>query len=341
LIELLLLSLLLFTGTFLQLGVHAPQLKGARQTLTWVLVLTILPTPFLGSDVLVVLIPFSFIVLAFAIVSGYLVWRAGYRPALYYLISWAPFFAIGIAMILGRTNLLPYSTLVSDQALQVGAVFAVGAQSLALADRINLYRTAANRSRDLSDVNAKLAQMIAERILAQEQLEVLARTDPLCGLYNRRHFFTLAEAAFKKALRYKRPLSVILFDIDFFKQVNDTYGHKAGDQALVHIAQITPQTAREEDILARHGGDEFILMLPETDEAAALQAAERLRKQIEETPILADGHVLNCTVTLGIAGTDSGPAEHVDQLLIRADQALYQAKESGRNRVWLYQKPGS
>jgi diguanylate cyclase len=303
-----------------------------------VLALILVPTLFLGSDVLILLIPLAFVVLAFTSLLGVLVWREGFRPAAYYLLAWSPFSVIGLALILGRASILPAGGLWTDQALQIGAVFAVGTQSLALADRINLYRSAASRSRDLSDVNAKLAQMIAERILAQEQLEILARTDPLCGLYNRRHFFALGEAAFKKAVRYRRPLSVILFDIDHFKAINDTHGHKAGDQALIHIAELTRQAARDADIVARHGGDEFILLLPETDEASALRAAERLRAQVESVPVLADSHTLTCTITLGVAGNDHGLAEDFDQLLIWADQALYQAKQSGRNRVWLFRK---
>jgi diguanylate cyclase (GGDEF)-like protein len=339
LLELILISLLLFSGEFLKIETHAPRLRPVHGALLGFLALAIVPTPLIGSDILIVIIPTAFVVLAFTSVLGVLVLRRGFRPAAYFLLSWAPFFAIGLALILGRASILPAGSLVSDQVLQVGAVFAVGVQSLALADRINLYRSAASRSRDLSDVNAKLAQMIAERILAQEQLEILARTDPLCGLYNRRHFFALGEAAFKKAVRYRQPLSVILFDIDHFKSINDTHGHKAGDQALIHIAELTRQTAREADIIARHGGDEFILLLPETDAASALQAAERLRMQVESASLLADGRALNCTITLGVAGIDRGVSGNFDQLLIWADQALYQAKQSGRNRVWLFQKP--
>lgn len=338
LIGLLLISLLLFAGTFLLIDSHAPRLKLIRQVLILMLAMAILPTPWLGSVVLYALIPLAFIVLAYAALAGIWVWRGGYRPALYYLVSWSLFFFLGMAMILERMSVLNYGSLFTEHGLQLGAVFAVAVQSLALADRINLYKSVANRSRDLSDVNAKLAQMIAERILAQEQLEVLARTDPLCGLYNRRHFFTLAEAAFKKAARYNRPLSVILFDIDNFKIVNDTYGHNTGDQALIHVAGLTRLAARDTDIVARHGGDEFILLLPETDEAAAVQAAERLRQEIENTPIQAEGHTLTCTVTLGVAGNDSGGAEHFDQMLIWADQALYQAKESGRNKVLVFRR---
>lgn len=375
-LELLLLCLLLFAATFLQVEAQAPELGLPYRILLGLLVLSMLTTPFIGSAVLTAVIPLAFMVLVFAALMGAWVLRHGYRPARYYLISWSVFLVIGLVLILERVDFIHFEGMLPDQALEIGAVFMVAFQYLALADRINLYKQerleaqhalvsqqqvalslkdelnrslersraelegkVADRTRDLSDANAKLAMMIAERIHAQEKLEVLASTDPLTGLFNRRYFFLLAEAEFKKAARYNRPLSVIIIDIDHFKKVNDTYGHSAGDQALVHVAHLTRLAARETDVVARHGGDEFVLLLPETDVAAALQAAERLRAQIEHTPIHINGHAITCTITLGVAGSDSGMLDNFDQMLIRADQALYEAKESGRNRVLLYRKP--
>jgi diguanylate cyclase (GGDEF)-like protein len=187
----------------------------------------------------------------------------------------------------------------------------------------------------LQEQNRLLELEITERKRIEAELERLATTDPLTGLYNRRHFFTVAEAEFKKAQRYERLLSAIMLDIDHFKKINDTYGHAVGDQALIFLAQHLRACMRAVDVVARYGGEEFVILLPETPaETAYQQVAERIRVQLEQAVMpLPEGGDLKFTVSLGIAdNARPAPDATFEHLLKMADEALYVAKDSGRNQ---------
>lgn len=188
--------------------------------------------------------------------------------------------------------------------------------------------------------NLALVKEVEERKSAQIQLERLANTDALTGLFNRRCFFELAGRAFDDARREKIPLSVLMVDIDHFKRVNDTYGHLTGDQVLVGIAEVIRKSFRKDDIIARFGGEEFVIMLPGSDAAKARQASERLRKRVMQTPVRTDHGVLSLTVSIGIALATEEPELTFEMLLTRADRAMYRAKRAGRNRVRLYMVEG-
>lgn len=178
---------------------------------------------------------------------------------------------------------------------------------------------------------------ITERKHAQDELQKLAITDHLTGLLNRRHFFEIAEKEFAKSVRYHRPLSVILFDIDLFKDINDTYGHIAGDQALIQIGKLLLEKGRQSDMAARYGGEEFVILLTETDCVDAKIVAERLRKLMEDSRIQSDQGEMHFTASFGVAGTgENAPSETLDRLISQADQSLYEAKRTGRNRVVCY-----
>ncbi len=164
------------------------------------------------------------------------------------------------------------------------------------------------------------------------RVEQLAITDSLTGLYNRRHFLDLAENEFQRARRYQRPLALILFDIDHFKKVNDTYSHAAGDQVLQAIAGHCRDAMRNVDIMGRYGGEEFIILLPENDVNGASVVAERLRLCVAERPIQTDRALVSITISLGIADL-TGDCSDLATLLERADAAMYTAKSFGRNRV--------
>ncbi len=169
---------------------------------------------------------------------------------------------------------------------------------------------------------------------AQAELERLASTDPLTGIANRRFFYELARPEFNKAKRYKRPFSVIILDIDYFKSINDTYGHAVGDQALIHIARLIHSVCRSVDVAARYGGEEFVLMLPETNLANALKIAERLRKLIAESPLTVNEKNIHFTSSFGAADNSMNNSMLTfDDMLSSADRALYQAKQAGRNCV--------
>jgi two-component system cell cycle response regulator len=162
----------------------------------------------------------------------------------------------------------------------------------------------------------------------------LAVTDGLTGLNNRRYLDNHLKVLFNRAAARGRALSVCITDIDRFKQVNDTYGHDAGDEVLKEFARRIRSTVRGADLACRYGGEEFVVVMPDTDAAAAATIAERLRDIIERTPFSLPGTDLDLTVTasLGIATNVPG-VETPEQLLKKADKALYEAKNSGRNRV--------
>ena len=180
-------------------------------------------------------------------------------------------------------------------------------------------------SLELERVNKELKQ-------TEAALQKLAITDPLIGCFNRRHFFSLAENELIRATRYNHQLSVFMIDIDYFKQVNDTYGHSVGDQVLIAIARRIETFLRSTDIFARYGGEEFVILLPETNDAQAWQIAERLREKVAE-PFKVNGLEILVSISLGLSCWRSKDEILLDALLDRADQALYAAKRTGRNQV--------
>ncbi len=186
--------------------------------------------------------------------------------------------------------------------------------------------------RSLTDEQKSMLQDLASLVMDELELRLLASTDSLTGALNRRHFMELGEREIHRASRYCRPLSVIMFDIDRFKSVNDTYGHLVGDHVLTEFTALCRQVLRQEDILGRYGGEEFAVVLPETKKSEAFELAERLRQLAAETVIEVADSKLNFTLSAGVAAFQLG-YETFDDTLHRADQALYEAKRNGRNRV--------
>ncbi len=182
------------------------------------------------------------------------------------------------------------------------------------------------RQRELERVNTELARMT-------HRLEKLANTDVLTGLSNRRHFFERAAEFWSLACRHDHPLTCMMFDIDRFKRVNDTWGHAAGDQVLRQVSALVREEVRKSDILGRIGGEEFcVLMFAASCEGAA-QTAERLRGVIAAEEFTFEGHRIPVTLSLGVAERSAGHTG-VDALLADADAMLYKAKHAGRNQVW-------
>ena len=177
-------------------------------------------------------------------------------------------------------------------------------------------------------------QDITERKKMQDKLQVMATTDSLTGLNNRFQFMILGRLRFETARRSKRPLAVVMFDIDHFKRVNDTFGHDAGDLALKCFSRIALETFRSSDVLGRLGGEEFAVIMTNTSGEQALMAMERFREAIEKNTMTHEGKTFSITVSSGIAlFTNTGLS--LEMLLKQADQALYKAKNSGRNRTEL------
>lgn len=197
--------------------------------------------------------------------------------------------------------------------------------------------------RSLEELNRRLEMRVAERTealnLANSELrdanrilEKLAASDSLTELANRRSFFEQAEAEVQRAHRYGHPLALQMLDIDHFKSINDHFGHAAGDEVLRRIAGVLRANLRHNDLAARIGGEEFVVLLPETQLEDAAQHAERLRNAIAGLRIPFEQSTLSVTVSLGVAALHAGELSP-EPMLMRADSGLYRAKQSGRNRV--------
>jgi diguanylate cyclase (GGDEF)-like protein len=169
-----------------------------------------------------------------------------------------------------------------------------------------------------------------------ERLERLAALDSHTGLYNRRFGMSRLQEEFSRAVRSGSPLGLLMFDIDHFKRVNDTYGHLVGDRVIKQIAQLARNVARQGDIVMRYGGEEFLMILPGATVADSAKVAERLRRSIDETPIVAGAQSVRIAVSVGGAAFPHCSANDEIDLLRVADEALYAAKEAGRNRVVLH-----
>ncbi len=200
-----------------------------------------------------------------------------------------------------------------------------GGRIVELESRINQQR------RDLCKANAEMSML-------NGKLQELATTDAMTGLMNRRRAMEKLDELFGIAARYKLPLSCIMFDIDHFKGFNDTYGHAAGDAVLKVVAKTAADALRSTDVAARIGGEEFLIIAPNTKESDAESVAERLRKSIESLAVQYEEHTLRVNISLGVAGLSTGVqgAEHLVKL---ADDALYEAKNGGRNRTCVASSP--
>lgn len=199
--------------------------------------------------------------------------------------------------------------------------------------------------RELEALNAELERRIEERtqdlnmantelLAANRVLEQRASRDGLTELFNRRSFFDQATAEVARARRYGHPLAVLMLDVDHFKYINDNFGHQAGDNVLMALSSVLHTRLRHSDLAARIGGEEFVILLPESNLAAAGSQAERLRCLIAELAVPCGLEMLRITVSIGVAELQRSDAS-IDVMLTRADRALYQAKREGRDRVRL------
>ncbi len=179
---------------------------------------------------------------------------------------------------------------------------------------------------------AAIVRDVSENKNKEEELLKLASTDPLTGAFNRREFKSLAEQEGIRSQRYNRPLAIMMLDIDHFKDLNDTYGHAAGDVGLQTFTAACTSALRNMDILGRWGGEEFVVLLPETEIEGAIVIAERLRQVVEESSFVSGPNKISFTVSIGVAQYKSDETT-VDTPLARADEAIYNAKKQGRNRV--------
>lgn len=175
--------------------------------------------------------------------------------------------------------------------------------------------------------NKALVTSEIERIQYQHQASV----DPLTGVHNRLWMYEAFPRALRRCVMDKRPAALMVIDIDHFKQVNDTHGHQVGDSALKFVASSMEQHMRPHDLLVRYGGEEFVMLSPDTNEMVAFKIADRLRQMVADTPVQVEGLALPITISVGLAQIDG--MVDIDAGIRVADMALYRAKENGRNRV--------
>ncbi|MDD5070515.1 MAG: diguanylate cyclase [Candidatus Omnitrophica bacterium] len=179
---------------------------------------------------------------------------------------------------------------------------------------------------------SKLLSLCVERISLYEKLQELSINDGLTDTYNRRYVMLRYIEEFKRAQKFSLNLSFLMIDIDYFKKINDSYGHLVGDVVLREVANIIKENIREIDFVARYGGEEFSVILPETDRAGAIMVAERIRAKISVQKIKAFDEVVTSTISVGVSSFPENTL-HSDVLIEIADKSLYKAKLSGRNRV--------
>jgi two-component system, cell cycle response regulator len=186
---------------------------------------------------------------------------------------------------------------------------------------------------ELRDRNQQLESML-------HSVEALASTDALTGLYNRRRFADVLRREFAVTKRYKNTLSCLLLDLDHFKQINDRFGHDAGDQVLKEVARRITGSLREVDLAARYGGEEFVVLLPHTSKGDARIVAERLLKNVRKQDFTFGGEVVTVTTSIGCAGNADVESSNPEDLVKAADVALYGAKKNGRNCIVMYSNTG-
>jgi diguanylate cyclase (GGDEF)-like protein len=203
----------------------------------------------------------------------------------------------------------------------IGGLLLMGPRGAFGAVALHVLKTVANQ-----------AAAIVETIQAKEESQEQALRDGLTGLYNRRAFDELLDEAISREERQAGRFAVLLLDLDHFKLLNDRFGHASGDAALKNVAGVMRRARRRADLAARYGGEEFAAILPGADEAGALQLAERLRRSIEKSHVVAEGARLSVTASFGLA-VWPGDGADARSLLAAADRALYAAKAAGRNRV--------
>ncbi|UAW97653.1 GGDEF domain-containing protein [Halopseudomonas nanhaiensis] len=185
---------------------------------------------------------------------------------------------------------------------------------------------------EMVEINASLQEEIERREALEVELQKQATTDPLTGLFNRRQYELLFNRERERSRRLGTELSLCVLDLDHFKQINDLHGHDVGDQVLRHVAALFGQTLRQTDIIGRFGGEEFILLLPETSLEQSERLIDRLRQRLEGAPLETDEQTIRITATFGLTAVQDED-KTIEDIVKRADRALYLGKQSGRNRV--------
>jgi len=202
-----------------------------------------------------------------------------------------------------------------------------------LTSKVNVFLELHKQKKSLERTNKELEQTVEELEKANRKIAEMSIRDGLTGLYNHRYFMEALEREMLRADRYETSLVLCMMDLDHFKKINDTLGHQAGDMVLSEFGRILKESIRQSDLVCRYGGEEFAVILPDTDIKNAVDVCERFREKLAERMFEFNSSQFKITVSIGVASLGKSKAKSFDELVRMADQALYQAKERGRNRV--------
>lgn len=354
--------------SFLKLHKHSPLGNRLLSAFSWFALLILVLTFFVPYTTTIRITSImTGIICVLSLWFGYLMWWRGDHYAKYFCLAWtAAFGGIGILTI-EKFGVIP-SNFWTNNAGQIGVMMLVALLSLALANRFNRekelrlkaqessleHEKLARRSQEdllkaKETANTQLEQKVAERTRTLERalkelesvngrLEILSTTDALTTLYNRGHFENRLEIEFKRAHRHQRDLSVIICDLDHFKVINDTYGHKAGDECLRQVSLILKHRLnRSGDLIARYGGEEFIILLADTSAQDAADLAEKLCEEIRAIGMESQQHRFSVTASFGVASLQQSDIRNAEELVHNADMALYRAKNAGRDQVVVWE----
>lgn len=273
---------------------------------------------------------FTMAVLVFLWISGLRLWLRGHKAARFYMVGWTILLTSIVIQGLGFLGVIPLHPRIYEDVPAIGAIFEALFLSLALGDKINIIKK--DHQELQHQYNANLEQKVKERTeeleFAKQELEHLANTDRLTQIANRVKLDDVLDNEMMRAQKDNSPLSIILLDIDLFKSVNDQFGHQVGDVVLVEAANLLTEHIRAQDTVGRWGGEEFLIICPQTELEDAVKLSSKLREQFERHTF----HVINRkTCSFGVTAFVAGDTS--TSLLTRCDSALYEAKNKGRNRV--------
>lgn len=257
------------------------------------------------------------------------------KIARFYLMAQLPYLSLSTLFSLSAYGYLEYSN-ISRHGIIIGSLFEIILFSLALAYRIKLLEEEKlyilQSSKD--DLEIKIKERTKELEESKEKLKHLANTDSMTNLYNRRFLYEISKKLIYLSKREKQPLSLIIFDIDNFKIINDTYGHKVGDKVIIEFASQLKKH-RQSDIISRVGGEEFVILLPNTTKEQAFIVANKIREERENNPFITNQINLFFTISGGIDSLKESDVS-IEDVISRADIALYKAKNKGRNQIQVY-----
>ena len=340
-----LVGILNFSRTFLNLGAHLPRVNRWLRYGAYLLA-ALGVSAVVGNYAIMIKLAtaFSLITVVLVFVCGIISLLRGERQARYFLLAWVALLAGIIAYALKTVDLLP-SNMLTEYGLQIGSALEVVLLSFALAHRMTLLKE--ENERIQMEGRQHLEQRVQQRTQelgvalnnlssANAALQALNLTDGLTGIKNRKHFDVHLANEVKRASRSNLPLSLLMIDIDHFKQVNDQYGHLAGDACLRAVATtMLGCLLRPGDDVVRYGGEEFAIILPQTDEAGAVNLANKICKTVAALHFEFEGQIIPVTVSIGCHATRPAIDCTAQSLIAAADAALYRAKHNGRNRVCL------